>query len=409
MRGAYEVSASLGRNQRAGLYFALLMRRHQLAEQIVVFERSHTMSVTTSEAELTRLYSEMASHHLTPLWNLESAIMPLHPTPRAVPWLWKWANLYEVARRSGELVPVERGGDRRAIALSNPGLKGEPYATPTLWAAVQWLNGREVAPAHRHVAQAVRFILDGRGAYSTVEGDKVYLERGDFVLNPPWLWHDHGSDADEPAIWMDGLDIPLTNFLDSGFFEPSPSDQQMVTQTPGAKNEKHSLGYLRPAWEAPSVEYPPISTYKWADTERALLRLAQVDASPFDDVALEYTNPHTGGPVMKTMTGWVQLLRPGVKTRAHRQVTSAIYCVFEGAGSTIVEGIQFDWQQGDMFAIPSWALHEHHNASSGDRAILFSLQDTPVMRALGKYREEAYTEHDGHQPITGVFDGKFVG
>jgi gentisate 1,2-dioxygenase len=140
-----------------------------------------------SEAKLNALYSDMETENLTPLWKLESDILPWSPQPRAVPWLWKWADLYEIAERSGALVPIERGGDRRAVALRNPGLDGQPYATSTLWAAVQWLNGREVAPAHRHTAQAVRFIIDGSGSYSTVEGDKVYLERGDLVLNPPWF------------------------------------------------------------------------------------------------------------------------------------------------------------------------------------------------------------------------------
>jgi gentisate 1,2-dioxygenase len=358
-----------------------------------------------SEAELTKLYGDMEGNHLIPLWKLEKSILPWVPKPKAVPWLWKWSTLYNVAERSGALVPIERGGDRRAIALSNPGLGGVPHATPTLWAAVQWLNGREVAPGHRHTAQALRFIIDGSGSYSTVEGDKVYLERGDLVLNPPWLWHDHGSDSDERAIWMDGLDIPLNNYLDASFFEPYPDDVQEVTKVLGGTVLKYGVGQMRPAWESKSTEFPPVSTYKWADAERALENLAKADAaSPFDDIALEYTNPHSGGPVMKTMTCWIQMLRPNIHTLAHRQVNSSVYYVVEGQGSTIIDGTRFDWQEGDMFVIPSWACHEHCNASSQDRAVLFSVQDTPVMVALGKYREEAYPDHDGHQPITGVFN-----
>ena len=307
-------------------------------------------------AELDQLYEDMAGRHLTPLWELEKDILPWAPQPKTIPWLWKWADLYDVAERSGGLVPIERGGDRRAIALSNPGLDGQPYATPTLWAAVQWLNGREVAPAHRHTAQAVRFIIDGSGAYSTVEGDKVYLERGDLVLNPPWLWHDHGSDADEHAVWMDGLDIPLNNYLDASFFEPYADEAQEVTKVLDSTVLKYGVGQLRPAWEAPSKEFPAMSTYKWADTERALASLAQADAaSPFDDVALEYTSPHSGGPVMKTMSCWVQMLRPDVHTKAHRQVNSSVYLVVEGRGSTVINGVDFGWEQGDMFVIPTWA------------------------------------------------------
>ncbi len=360
-------------------------------------------SLATKTEPTQELYHDMETGHLTPLWLLEKDILPWSPKPKAVPWLWKWSQLFGIAQRAGDLVPIERGGDRRAIALSNPGLGGLPHATPTLWAAVQWLNGREVAPAHRHTAQAVRFIINGNGAFSTVEGDKVYLQRGDLVINPAWYWHDHGSDADEPAIWMDGLDIPLNNYLDASFFENYSGEYQAVKAVLDGTVLKYGVGQLRPAWEARSAQHPPIFAYRWADSERALNNLAKVDASPFDDVALEYTNPHSGGPVMSTITCWIQMLRPGVYTKCHRQVNSAVYHVFEGRGSSIINGIRFDWEQGDMFVVPSWAWHEHCNASAQERAILFSIQDTPVMVALNKYREEAYSENDGHQAVTGVF------
>jgi gentisate 1,2-dioxygenase len=362
--------------------------------------------VTGVKSEVARLNDDMEANFLTPLWQIEEATMPLQPRPKAVAWLWKWSDLYDIAQRSGRLVPVERGGDRRAIALRNPGLGGQPFATPTLWAAVQWLNGHEVAPAHRHTAQAVRFIINGSGSWSTVEGDRVFLERGDFVLTPAWLWHDHGSKTDEPAVWMDGLDIPLNNYLDASFFEPYPGEAQEVTAALNETVLKYGIGQLRPAWEKRSVDYPPMFTYKWADTERALNNLAQVDASPFDDVALEYINPHTGGSVMPSFSCWIQMLRPGAHTQAHRHVGSAVYHVFEGSGETVINGIRFAWEQGDMFVIPSWAWHEHHNSSAEKRAILFSIHDTPVLAALNKYREEAYSENNGQQPISGTFSGR---
>jgi gentisate 1,2-dioxygenase len=359
------------------------------------------MTISAHEGPVAELRRDMAAAQLTPLWELEAKIMGLTPDPGTQPWLWQWEVLYDVAERAGRLVPVERGGDRRAIALSNPGQNGLPYATSTLWAAVQWLNGHEVAPAHRHTSAAIRFIIDGAGSYSTVEGDKVFLERGDLVLTPPWLWHDHGSESDERAVWMDALDIPLNNFLDASFFEPYPADSQPVTAQLNGSVMKYGVGQMRPAWEAPSVEYPPTSTYKWADTERALQALAQVDADPFDDVALEFTNPHTGGPVMPTFTCWIQLLRPGVHTHAHRHTGSSVYLAFEGRGATIIDGVRFDWKQGDMFVIPSWAAHEHLNADEGERALLFSVHDTPLLKAARKFRVEALPER--HQAITSTF------
>ncbi len=361
-----------------------------------------------SDPKFEKLYSEMESNYLKPLWTAERAIMPIEPHSKAVPWLWKGSRLYDFAQRAGELVTGEHGGERRAMGLSNPGLGGKPYATPTLWAAIQWLNGREVAPAHRHTAQAVRFIIDGQKTYSTVQGDKVYLERGDFVINPPMYWHDHGSETDHPAIWMDGLDVPITNYLDAAFFDEGESRVQEVTAAIDGSVLKYGVGQLRPAWEAPCQQYSPLFTYKWETTERALNNLAKVDASPFDDVALEYTNPHTGRPVMQTMTAWIQMIRPGIHTQAHRQVNSSVYYVFEGRGATVIAGTRFEWEKGDMFVIPSWTYHEHLNESRSERAILFSIQDTPILVALGKYREEALAANGGHQQVKSVFDADKV-
>ena len=354
-------------------------------------------------AGIDELREDMRRRHLMPLWELEAAIMGATPSPQTRAWLWRWADVHDCAERAGDLVPVERGGDRRAIALSNPSQMGLPYATGTLWAAVQWLNGHEVAPAHRHTSQAVRMIIDGAGSYSTVEGDKVLLERGDLVLTPPWRWHDHGSESSESAVWLDVLDIPLNNYLDASFFEPYPDERQPVTAALNGSVLKYGVGQLRPAWEEPRTAYSPLSTYKWADTERALENLAKVAADDFDDVVFEFTNPHTGAPVMSSFTCWVQLLRPGVATRAHRHTGSSVYFAFEGSGATIIDGIRYSWTQGDVFVIPSWSVHEHVNASESTRAILFSAHDFPLLRALDKFRVAPYEADGGRQVVVGEF------
>ena len=359
--------------------------------------------MTTIESQVSGLLEDMAARNLIPLWELEGEIMGLTPRPRTVPWLWHWEDLYELAERAGELVPVERGGDRRAIALANPGQGGMPYATSTLWAAVQWLNGHEIAPAHRHTSQAIRFIIDGAGSYSTVEGDKVFLERGDLVLTPPWLWHDHGSESDERAIWMDALDIPLNNFLDAPFFENYPKESQEISQHLNGTVLKYGAGNLRPAAEERQTDYPPMSTYKWADTERALENLAQVEADPYDDIFLEFINPHSGGSVMRSFSCQVQMLRAGIHTSPHRHTGSSVYLAFEGEGETVIDGISYRWSAGDMFVVPSWAIHEHRNRDADARAILFSVADIPLLKAVDKFRVERF---DAPQEITGSFDPK---
>jgi gentisate 1,2-dioxygenase len=202
---------------------------------------------------------------------------------------------------------------------------------------------------------------------------------------------------------MDALDIPLNNFLDASFFEPYKGEKQEVTKVLNGSVLKYGVGQMRPAWEPRTDGYPPLMTYKWADTERALRNLASVEADPFDDVILEYTNPQTGGPVMKTFTCKIQTLRPGIQTKAHRHTGSAVYLVFEGNGATVIDSVKFNWQAGDMFVLPSWATHEHINADDGAPATLFSVDDTPLLKAVDKYRTEPFREGDGHQIVNGEF------
>jgi gentisate 1,2-dioxygenase len=191
--------------------------------------------------------------------------------------------------------------------------------------------------------------------------------------------------------------------MEGGFYEPFPRDAQPIERPTGDSERRYSVGQLRPTWERWVGPFSPLMNYKWATTEEALRRLATVGASPYDDVAMEYINPHTGGPIMPTLACWIQLIRPGVRTRAHRHTGSAVYLVFEGQGSSVIDGQRFDWKKGDLFVVPTWACHEH--ASREGEAILFSVQDTPILQALGLYREQAYGEHGGHQPVTRVFEG----
>src|SRR5215207_9335902 len=181
-----------------------------------------TTASTTQIDQLSRLYHDLESEHLNPLWTQLDSLMPTTPSPRAVPFVWKWSTLYPLAQRSGDLVPVGRGGERRAIALANPGLGGLPYATPTLWAAIQYLGPTEIAPEHRHSQNAFRFVVDGEGVWTVVNGDPVAMRRGDFLLTPGWHFHGHHNETDQPMAWIDGLDIPFSHTIGSGFFELGP-------------------------------------------------------------------------------------------------------------------------------------------------------------------------------------------
>ncbi|HET6241001.1 MAG TPA: cupin domain-containing protein, partial [Arthrobacter sp.] len=168
---------------------------------------------------LEQLYKDFESENLIPLWTQIADLMPMVPSPKAVPHVWRWNDLYPLAARAGDLVPVGRGGERRAIALANPGLGGTPYATPTLWAAIQYLGAHETAPEHRHSQNAFRFVVEGEGVWTVVNGDPVRMSRGDFLLTPGWNFHGHHNDTAQPMAWIDGLDIPFVHYADAGFFE----------------------------------------------------------------------------------------------------------------------------------------------------------------------------------------------
>jgi gentisate 1,2-dioxygenase len=339
--------------------------------------------------------------HLDAPWTGEA--MAHAPRATVLPFLWRWADIEPLLRRTGELVTLDRNAERRTLGLTNPGLPGRT-ATHTLLTAVQLLLPGECAPAHRHSPAAIRFIIQGQGAYTTVEGEKCPMEPGDLVLTPSWTWHDHGSEGSEPMIWMDGLDIPLIRSLHSMFYEAYPEDRQVVSKALGDSVRRYGVGGLKPAWEKRRSDLPSLVHYQWEHTHAALTQLADIDASPFDDVAMEYTDPATGGHTLPTMACWIQLIRPGIQTQAHRQTSSAVYHVFAGQGSSVIAGQRFDWRKGDFFAVPPWAWHEHTN--EGDEpAVLFSIQDTPVFEALGLYREEAYADNGGHQLVTSVFEG----
>jgi gentisate 1,2-dioxygenase len=345
-------------------------------------------------------HERMHSAQMYGLWELASQ-MTRHPEPSAIAYMWKSPLIEAMVRESGEVVPV--GEERRALQLFNPGMGGRWATTNTMIAAVQLLLPGEVARAHRHTPTAIRFIMEGDGAFTSVDGERVYMAPGDLILTPSWAWHDHGNETDKPVVWMDGLDIPLVQALNAMFFQLYDQHQVPLSKPRNASVHLHGHVSLQPTWVKERPRSSPLLLYSWETTFKSLGGLRGVAGDPHDGVALEYTHPMTGGSLLPTMACWVQMLRPRERTRAHRHTGSAVYYVVEGAGETIIDGRRFAWGKGDILVLPSWALHEHANISSSDDAILFSIQDRPVLEALGLYQEEPLTDDDGHQVVTSTF------
>ena len=324
-------------------------------------------------------------NHMHGLWEIASQMTP-QPRPEAIPCQWKWSLLERIVEQSCTAVPV--GDERRAMQLFNPGLNGQWATTNTLIAAVQVLLPGEIARSHRHSPGAIRFIMKGNGAYTAVEGEKVIMREGDLVLTPNWQWHDHGNETGETVVWMDGLDVPLAKALNCIFFEMHSERRAAATKPVNGSKALYGHGRLSPTWTKERPRFSPLMLYSWDQTQEALYALRERDGSPYEGIALEYTHPQTGGPVMPTIACGIQLIRRGEKLKPRRVTGSSVFTVVQGQGRSVIDGQAFDWSKGDIIALPSWALREHANTGAGD-AILFSISDRPVIEALGFYREEA--------------------
>ncbi|MFF7454184.1 cupin domain-containing protein [Kitasatospora sp. NPDC008115] len=353
----------------------------------------------TDNPELAAYYEELAKADAGALWTVANEIEPWYPQPRSVPVLWRYADLRPLVRKALPLVKADDAG-RRVVMLVNPGRRELSAAVGLLYTGLQIMGPGEAMTAHRHQASALRFVHEGTGAWTIVDGQKLKVGPRDFAITPNGTWHEHGNESgDAPVIWQDGLDIPLVNMLDANFYEVHPE----LYQRPGEVANSSLLTYggnLLPygveKWTRP---YSPLLGWPWEPSYHALTRLARATGgSPWDGVIMEYTNPVTGGPVMPTMGAHLQLLRPGQATRAHRHTGSVVYTAAKGRGVSVIAGRSFTWRQGDIFVVPSWAWHEHANLDPGDDACLFSFNDFPVMHSLGLYREESYPDNDGHQP-----------
>lgn len=353
-------------------------------------------------AELDVFYRQLGELETVALWTVANKIEPWYPQPASTPTLWRYEDLRPMVLKSLDLVHAEDAG-RRVVALVNPHRRDVSAAVGLLYTGLQVMGPGESMTAHRHMAAALRFVVEGQGAWTVVDGQKLRVGPGDFAITPNHTWHEHGNEgSDGPVIWQDGLDIPLVNALDAGFYEVHPDLHQDQGKVINSSLLTYGAGELRPfgfadTWTKP---YSPLFGYPWEETYRALNNAAKAsEGSPYDGIILEYVNPRTGGSVMPTLGAHMQLLQPGQHTIAHRHTGSVIYNVAKGSGYSVIAGKRFDWQKGDIFCVPSWAWHEHANGSTQDDACLFSFNDFPVMRALTFWREEEYLDNGGHQPI----------
>ncbi|MFD5572913.1 cupin domain-containing protein [Streptomyces cadmiisoli] len=345
---------------------------------------------------LKELYRTFEQHSLIPLWTEIGSLMPPQPAPAAVPHLWRWAELLPAAEESGELVPVGRGGERRALALANPGLAGRPFATPTLWAAIQYLNPGENAPVHRHSQHAFRFVVEGEGVWTVVDGDPVAMRRGDFLPQAGWHWHGHHNRTDTPMAWIDGLDIPFQHHIDATFFEFGPDDvQTRATPEHSASERLWAHPGLRPLTRLRPTPATPLLAYRWEYTDRALAEQLALEAEGHavtlepGHAAVRYTNPTTGADVMPTLRCEFHRLVPGTRTAVRHEVGSSVFQVFDGRGEVGVGEATWTVERGDLFVVPSW---QPLTLAAETGLDLFRFSDAPLFERLHLHR----SHQEGH-------------
>ena len=336
--------------------------------------------------ELPLAYREaMGRAGVAPLWpQLRNALPHNAPVPVTKSHLWTYADVRPLLLRAGELTPVEKA-ERRVLFLADPGRgQGAMQATSTLYIGLQLLLPGEAAPAHKHTPSAARIVVEGEGAYTVVDGEKLPMHKGDLILTPGGCWHDHGHSGREPVIWLDALDLPLFVYLEGSYAIEAPL--QTPRNRPDASEVEYRAAGLAPVRRrdraAPAAH--PMMRFPWERTEAALRRLAEHNGG--EAVELDYINPETGQSCLPTMGFTAMMLRPGEVGRPPLRSASAVFHVVSGRGSSIVDGVTHAWGPKDTFSAPVFAAIEHKTSGEAP-AFVIRIHDTPLQEKLGYYEE----------------------
>jgi gentisate 1,2-dioxygenase len=335
---------------------------------------------------LDELNQKLKAQNLIGYWTIPNTSTGFRePEANFQPFLWKWQEIRAALDDAAKFIRPEEAF-RRFIGYQHPELKlGTAH---TLLLGAQMVRPGEFAPAHRHTMGAIRFVVEGRGAATVVEGEPLPMEPGDLITTPSWTWHDHVNSGDTPIIWLDGADGPMLHYYQAGFANPFHERQQAATKPIGWSQKNFNLLRPQSAPSAASPHYRPPYRYAWKQTEKAFEGMAETPGDPFDGILLRYGDPLGGGATLPTLNCEIQMFRPGEKGRAHRHTHTVVYHAFRGSGQTKIGAREFHWQQGDSFVVPLWNWHAHEN-NAKDPAILFSINDRPALEALGFFREES--------------------
>lgn len=348
---------------------------------------SHAVLSNEQSSQLQALYDEMRPASLTALWEVLSSLVTPEPTSTVVAHRWRYDDARGYLMRAGDLISAAQA-ERRVLILENPGLPGASRITTSLYAGLQLILPGEVAPCHRHTQCALRFVMEGEGAYTAVDGEKAVMRPFDLVLTPGGQWHDHGNPTDGPMIWLDGLDIPTVSHFDASFSEKLGADQHPETVPPGDTSSRygHNLRPLRGSAADRRPAHQPLFHYPYAEWRPALDRLASAaEPDPHLGHALEFLNPADGGSIMPTISAHVRLLPKGFATKARRSTDATIYVVVEGSGRAWLGDQPMSLASRDVVVVPSWTRLRFE---ADETLVLFGYSDRACQEKLNLFREE---------------------
>ena len=338
-----------------------------------------------AEEGRTPFYDRARTLHLAPLWRVLGGLVTDVPRSPAVPAHWAYEDVRPYLMEACEIISTEEA-ERRVLVFENPGLPGQSRITPSLFAGYQIILPGEIAPAHRHVASALRFIIEGKDAYTAVAGERTMMEPGDFVITPSWTWHDHGNESDAPMVWIDGLDMHVVNLLSASFREGYPGHGvHPVTRPEGTAMGE--AGYnLVPADFNPTSQTSPIFNYPYRMTREALDRVSRSrDPDACHGHKMHYINPLNGSSAMPTITTAIQLIPKGFSTTTYRSTAGTVFSVVEGRGSAKVGDDRFELGSKDLFVAPSWFPIRLEAETD---LVLFSYSDRIIQEKLDLFREK---------------------
>ncbi len=332
----------------------------------------------------TEYLADLRAQNMLPLWPSLRAVLPYGiPARKTLPMRWAYRDLRPKLMQAGELTPIEKA-ERRVLVLCNPGLGLEAMqATPTIYAGIQMILPGETAPNHKHSPSAVRFVIEGSGGYTVVRGEKLPMHKGDLILTPPGLWHQHEHDGAEPVVWLDALDLPVIYGIEASYCVEGAS--QNIRDPLNAGTVAFRQGGVIPYSRLQPVrgDYP-LLRFPWDQVRASLIELATV-TEPDEAVHMAYVNPETGEECLPTLGFSAFMLRPGERLSMPRRSSSAVFHVVEGEGIASIDGTELPFVEADTLAAPTHARITLENRSSTSPAFLFMVDDAPLHRKLKIY------------------------